>query len=260
MPDSTAFAIATQQAHATGKSPKGYGTTEGREAAEAKYKTPGDDKKTADPGGIGKHAFFRVVNPLVTAEQDDRFRQIIREELSRTQTPAPQQPSTKTKKAGLIEYPFSLALFGGFSDELRKEAGVPRALPFAAHESPDGVSPTTHRWNYPEHRMNAHSQGRAIAGMMAEHPMTPETASLMDTVRKGAQRSRELARKSISKVAQMTLSSVAPKPTVSSQVTSRMPRNTLSAKTPTYSQVNPAPMAGPAQMHQPVLSPPPVRG
>lgn len=47
MPKSEAFAIATQQSHALGKSPKGYGTAQGRETAKAKYKTPEDDKKTA---------------------------------------------------------------------------------------------------------------------------------------------------------------------------------------------------------------------
>jgi hypothetical protein len=50
MPKSEAFAIATQQSHALGKSPKGYGTSKGREEAKNKYKTPGDDVKTAmDP-------------------------------------------------------------------------------------------------------------------------------------------------------------------------------------------------------------------
>lgn len=47
-----AFAIATQQSHAVGKSPKGYGTLQGRETAKAKYDTPKDDKKTANPGGL----------------------------------------------------------------------------------------------------------------------------------------------------------------------------------------------------------------
>lgn len=47
-----AFAIATQQAHALGKSPKGYGTSEGRSKAKSKYDTPSDDKKTANPGGL----------------------------------------------------------------------------------------------------------------------------------------------------------------------------------------------------------------
>lgn len=54
MPKSQAFAIATQQSHALGKSPKSYGTLKGREEAKAKYKTPGDDKKTADPGHLAK--------------------------------------------------------------------------------------------------------------------------------------------------------------------------------------------------------------
>lgn len=53
MPESEAFAIATQQAHAVGKSPKGYGTPEGRHEAKKKYDTPRDDKKTADPGHLG---------------------------------------------------------------------------------------------------------------------------------------------------------------------------------------------------------------
>lgn len=40
MDESTAWAIATQQAHKTGKTPKGYGTAEGRAAAREKYKKP----------------------------------------------------------------------------------------------------------------------------------------------------------------------------------------------------------------------------
>jgi hypothetical protein len=56
MPESEAFAIATQQSHALGKSPSGFGTEEGHRKAKLKYTTPGDDKKTADPGGLGKEA------------------------------------------------------------------------------------------------------------------------------------------------------------------------------------------------------------
>jgi hypothetical protein len=47
MPKGEAFAIATQQSHALGKSPKGYGTTKGREMAQRKFSTPDDDQKTA---------------------------------------------------------------------------------------------------------------------------------------------------------------------------------------------------------------------
>lgn len=47
MPESEAFAIATQQSHALGKTPKGYGTAKGKRVAKAKYDTPEDDVKTA---------------------------------------------------------------------------------------------------------------------------------------------------------------------------------------------------------------------
>ncbi|MFZ1075394.1 MAG: hypothetical protein WAN50_03415, partial [Minisyncoccia bacterium] len=52
MPKSEAFAIATQQMHATGKTPKGYGTAEGKREAKAKYTTPKDDKKTPNPAHL----------------------------------------------------------------------------------------------------------------------------------------------------------------------------------------------------------------
>lgn len=53
MEKGTAFAIATQQAHALGKSSKGYGTSEGRRAAKAKYDAPKKNyKKAANPGRL----------------------------------------------------------------------------------------------------------------------------------------------------------------------------------------------------------------
>ena len=51
MPKSEAFAIATQQSHALGKSPKGYGTTEGRTTAKAKYDTPRTTRRRRTPVG-----------------------------------------------------------------------------------------------------------------------------------------------------------------------------------------------------------------
>lgn len=50
MEESTSWALATQQAHKLGKTPKGYGTPEGRKAAKAKYALPRKEyKKTAAP-------------------------------------------------------------------------------------------------------------------------------------------------------------------------------------------------------------------
>jgi hypothetical protein len=51
MPESEAFAIATQQAHAIGKSPKGYGTPMGRHVAKEKYDDP---KSTYDTRANGE--------------------------------------------------------------------------------------------------------------------------------------------------------------------------------------------------------------
>jgi hypothetical protein len=47
MEEGLAFALATQQSHALGKSPKSYGTEEGRSTAKKKYKDPKVMKKTA---------------------------------------------------------------------------------------------------------------------------------------------------------------------------------------------------------------------
>ncbi len=55
MSESEAWAISTQQSHALGKTPKSYGTSEGRERARAKYKTPNDDQNTAEGGLVAIH-------------------------------------------------------------------------------------------------------------------------------------------------------------------------------------------------------------
>jgi hypothetical protein len=48
MDEGEAFAIATQQAHALGKTPQGYGTSEGRRTAKRKYRSPSEYQKTAE--------------------------------------------------------------------------------------------------------------------------------------------------------------------------------------------------------------------
>jgi hypothetical protein len=54
---STAYAIATQQAHKTGHTPQGYGTAEGKREAKAKYDAPKSEyKQTADPSHKSKSA------------------------------------------------------------------------------------------------------------------------------------------------------------------------------------------------------------
>lgn len=70
MPASTAFAIATQQSHATGHSPKGYGTASGRKKAKEKYKTPDDDEQRANP----KEAAVKEMMDRMKAKYDELFK------------------------------------------------------------------------------------------------------------------------------------------------------------------------------------------
>lgn len=49
-------------------------------------------------------------------------------------------------------------------------------------------------------------------------------------------------------------------PATMSTIRSTIPRNTLKTTTPKYTQINPPSMGSPAQLHQPILGPPSVRG
>lgn len=62
MKEEVAWAIATQQAHKLGKTPKGYGTAEGKKGAREKYRGPLKDyRKTAmlKTGSAVCHAMSR---------------------------------------------------------------------------------------------------------------------------------------------------------------------------------------------------------
>ena len=76
MNKSTAFALATQQAHAVGKSPKGYGTSQGRHDAKAKYDTPKDDKKTANPGRLESPKMDKTAAAVMQSAFFDEMRKI----------------------------------------------------------------------------------------------------------------------------------------------------------------------------------------
>lgn len=128
MPESQAFAIATQQSHALGKSPKGYGTARGKREAKAKYESPSDDTKAADPGGIGKEAagpgavFQQTAQSFMTPLIEDTTRKIVREEMARSFAPIeplPRPPKHK-KSPPKVKTASILGLVDGFSNELEK--------------------------------------------------------------------------------------------------------------------------------------------
>jgi len=82
MRKSTAFALATQQSHALGKSPKGYGTAEGRAEAKEKYDEPKKDYvQTANPGHLDSPKMEKSssFNPVLVAAFSDELEQILKE-------------------------------------------------------------------------------------------------------------------------------------------------------------------------------------
>lgn len=78
MSKSMAFAIATQQSHALNKSPKGYGTSEGKAEAKSKYDSPKDYKRTANPGKL-KSPKMSKESMVMMAAFSDELEQIIKE-------------------------------------------------------------------------------------------------------------------------------------------------------------------------------------
>lgn len=65
-----AYGVATQQAYAAGKAPKGWGTPQGRSAAHQKFDEPKRAyKKTADPSHKTKSAGLDLVSLLGFADE-----------------------------------------------------------------------------------------------------------------------------------------------------------------------------------------------
>jgi hypothetical protein len=101
MPKSTAFALATQQSHKMGKTPKGYGTAEGKREARAKYDKPKKDYvKGANPGNLetpklsdkpktkwtGKHLVRKEASVKIASMRDELI-QITLTKLGKDQLP-----------------------------------------------------------------------------------------------------------------------------------------------------------------------------
>lgn len=132
MPKSEAFAIATQQMHALGKSPKGYGTAEGRRTAKAKFDTPKDDKKMANPG----HLKAAEALQECMKEAGMRIDYDLHGNAVRAQTHN-EILADIFRRDGSFMVPQSLHKMASFLDELHKIAlGLPPPLPAAAVKKP----------------------------------------------------------------------------------------------------------------------------
>jgi hypothetical protein len=125
MGKSQAFAIATQQSHATGHTPKSYGTSEGKQEAKAKYDDPKSTyESTSDPGKVGKKLEKAEDKGKVSIKQagfdyGHNYYGTKESEIPTSDTP----PKTKTKKASLmLPFPLNGTMIKAFSDELQKIA------------------------------------------------------------------------------------------------------------------------------------------
>lgn len=128
MPESMSWAIATQQAHATGKAPKKYGTPEGKQEAKKKYDAPkGSYEMKSDPPAEKNAGLGKLLAPIKN-KSDERTRQLIREELEKSKVVSVDTPPMMGKLAG-ISTPLSAPFIAGFRDELAKIANIGMTQP-----------------------------------------------------------------------------------------------------------------------------------
>ena len=119
MDKSTAFAIATQQSHAKGKSPKGYGTKQGRREAKAKYNQP--KRKYEGKANPGKLESPKMAEAL--AQQLIRAGRLLPEEVIAPQIRAGEQRFAQHMTSKLS--PRARAMF---SETPMGRAGTPPAM------------------------------------------------------------------------------------------------------------------------------------
>ena len=123
MSKSTAFALATQQSHRLGKSPKGYGTALGKRRAKAKYDAPKKEYvKTPNPGGLETPK----LSPSKTAAMQERFVRKARELLK--DAAAIRTPESQLAKTQNIGVPKG-APDGKGIGQIAKPKGYGRILP-----------------------------------------------------------------------------------------------------------------------------------
>lgn len=125
MPKSEAFAIATQQSHALGKTPKSYGTSTGKHVAKEKYDTPRDDKQTANPGKLKSSVMEKAATAnwekvhLVFPSDGSKHNLLVHPDAYKELSGAPSIEAWAKKHHGKIKYAaeWKDKLPGGLSDK-----------------------------------------------------------------------------------------------------------------------------------------------
>lgn len=236
MGKSQAFAIATQQGHATGHTPKDFGTSKGKHEAKAKYDEPKKSyEQTADAGSVGKKLERAEDRGDVNIKQASRkaviagLKRIQADDVIRGYRAARSKKSSKTKEAGRLG-----ALVGSL------------------------VAPEQHK-QIKELRGELDSLKSVLPKKLTKKLEAAQTkqASLMleslDSIVIGAFCDE------LEKIASTKHAALPGTPTGLTEIKSTIPTKPLSGKTPKYSKVNSDPGTSPMIGTQPLSDPPPTR-
>lgn len=266
-----AFAIATQQSHATGHTPKSYGTSSAKQEAKQKYDDPKSTyESTADPGRVGKklekaedrgdvkikQAYKKaVINALKRIQPDDVARAY---QVSRSN-------KKKIKEAGLLARGIEEAgdAMMGTGAGLLGARGI-RKYRTNKHQSAAAMEKAAGRIGALVGSLVAPEQSKQIQELRTEIDALKSTlpkpqaeqvkkassmlSSSLDVVMLGGF-SDELQK----------IAGLPGTPTGLTEIKSTIPTKPLSGKTPKYSKVNADPSESPMTGTQPISDPPPTR-
>lgn len=263
MPEGEAFAIATQQSHALGKSPKGYGTSEGRRTAKAKFNTPKDDVKAANPktasvvflsdylGGFSDElqkcaGILRGMADFAKSKVHDAAGKVVEKA---TAAAAPHvehmRQAAGSAAADVLDQPGFRAKVRGFvGDELKDPANQA-----AAWDAVKGKAKEVGKKYIAPAAVAGTGVMAGTYGVGRMHGRTAEKAHQLDLMR--ADTMKKLA----------NMPSPPPNPSALPDVKSTaptLPKNTLTSS-PRYSKVHSAPVESPSKLQQPMAGPPSVR-
>jgi len=288
MPESQAWAVATQQSHALGKTPKSYGTSEGRRRAKAKYDTPGDDTKTADPEKTAGMIFFAGFSDEMrkiagwfdfNPSTYDKTHQELTEQAQKRIADKAHHAATggylgKLWRGGSR---FGQLIAGGEKMPLISDAGErvlarPGNIKGVFSGALQAATPYAPGRGQDEALKVLGARGLLLGGLglgayklWQHHKNKPQMALSPDQApQQGYPQeiaSHWNAEQPIMKSANLsgTGTQMPPNPTSIAEVKSTVPHKPLSGKTPKYSKVNNTPSPSPAAGHQPVSEAPPVR-
>ena len=262
MGKSQAFAIATQQSHATGHTPKSYGTPEGKREAKAKYDEP---KKTyenkSDPGQVGKKVDLDKIKQAGVGDffgslkrnpRSDELEVAFKHYEKSTGKPRTQMSHADINKhldltCERLKSKTALDLSRGLQNSnsvINKLAGVSQILSHVL---------------VPEQQKQVQELRQEIDQLKASLPQPKASRKIKKASRMLRSADLVVLGGFSSELQKLAFDSSTGRPPGLTEIKSTVPTQLAAGKTPKYSKVNseniPSPLAG----KQPISDPPPVR-